>query len=285
MHGTMQYQMTEAQSVAPPTPVRRGGGSEHGERYRDYPLVDATLGSRLVLGFSVPGEPLRRRVPPPLVPSPLPPPAYSAAVGPPAEQLGDGPNLLLVFNDLLLNQDAHEHTQADASARYVGFNIPSRNTVTGEQGMLHFRIFTDNSHAVPGRYRDALPARVRRDLRVIGEGPTTSIHDHWEFQPAPEVGGLIELELTYARAPLTRIVGRQPDFPVWAAADSRIFRVYKEDTLLEVIRIDALGINRVEQTHFRISVPELADLFNGLEQLTFVLGNPIYVRQVYSPPA
>jgi hypothetical protein len=206
-------------------------------------------------------------------------------VGPPAGQLADGPNLLLVFNDLLLNQDAHGFAQADASARYVGFNIPSRNTVTGEQGMLHFRIFTDNPHAVPGRYRDALPARVRRDLRLIGEGPTTLIRDHWEIHPAPEVGGLIELELTYERAPLTRIVGRQPDFPVWAAADSEIFRVYKEDTLLEVIRIDALGIDRVQQVHFRMSVPELSDLFNGLEQLVFILGNPVYSRQVYSPPA
>jgi hypothetical protein len=35
--------------------------------YPDYPLVEATLDSRLVLGFSVPGKQLRRRVRPPLV--------------------------------------------------------------------------------------------------------------------------------------------------------------------------------------------------------------------------
>jgi len=159
------------------------------KQYRDYPLVDATVGTRLILGFSVALEPLRRRVPQPFVPSPAPPRAYVAAQGSNTWALQKDPNLLVVFNDLLLNQDENGQTQADASARYVGFSIPSKNTLTDEKGMVHFRIFTNNPKAVPGRYRDSLPARVRRQTRTVGERVSATVHDHWELEP--EDGGLI----------------------------------------------------------------------------------------------
>ena len=128
-------------------------------QYMEYPLIDATVGSRLLLGLSVSEEPLRRRVPQPFEPSPVSPSAYRTAVGALGASAGTsqkGPNLLLVFNDLLLNQDEHGRTQADASARYVGFNIPSKNRITEQEGMVHFRIFTGNPKAVPGRYRDPI---------------------------------------------------------------------------------------------------------------------------------
>jgi hypothetical protein len=250
-------------------------------KYRDYPRVDATVGQRLVLGFSVAAEPLRRRVPPRLEPHAAPPAAYVALSGREAGKLTGGSNLMLVFNDLLLNQDAQGRTQADASARYVGFNIPSRHPGTGEQGMVHFRIFTGNPAAVPGRYRDALAARVRRECRVIGEGASTTVEEHWEI--SPETGGVIGLQLRYERGPLVRIVGPEPDFPVWAAAEQSIFRVYQEDTLFEVIRLDVMGINRVAKMRFDITVPELADIFTGEERLVSIFGNPQYARRVFSP--
>jgi hypothetical protein len=247
----------------------------------DIALVDATVGQRLVLGFTVSEAALRRRVPAPFVPSPAPPPAYARALASEILELPQGPNLLVVFNDLLLNSDQHGQPQADASARYVGFNIPSQNEVTGERGMVHFRIFTGNPNAVPGRYRDALLARVQRELTAFGEASSTRLHDHWLIEP--ESGGLIDLDLAYERGPLSRIVGEQPDFPVWAAADPSILRIYQEDLLFEVIRVDAVNVNRADTLSFRINVPELTDIFSGDERLVSVFGNPIYSRRVFSP--
>jgi hypothetical protein len=144
--------------------------------YVDFPLVDTTVGQRLVVGLTVVDQDaLRRRVQSPLEPYPATPPAYATALALAGSPLTRGPDLLLVFNDLLLNQDARGHTQTDASARYVGFNIPSRNRATDERGMLHFRIFTGNPKSVPGRYRDSAPARVAREYRVAGEGTSTTI--------------------------------------------------------------------------------------------------------------
>jgi hypothetical protein len=247
--------------------------------YKRYTLVDTTVGARLVLGFIVPATALKSRLPQPWQLSSLPA-SYLSAFGLNRERPPEQPNLLLVFNDLLLNQAGEGLVQADASARYVGFNIPAANPETGEHGMMHVRIFTGNPRSVPGRYRDALPARVRHEQRIIGEGTSSTVVEIYQIHP--ESGGSIELHLTYERGPLVRLVADRPNFPVWAALDSRILRVYQEDTLLEVVRNDTAGINWVQQETFRLTVPELADLFDGSERLVSIHANPHYARKTFS---
>jgi hypothetical protein len=247
-----------------------------------YSLVDATAGARLLLGFHVADEPLRRRLPRPWGPNAASPAAYADAAGQ-NSSAQTAANLVLVFNDLLLNQDEQGRAQADASARDVGFNIPSKDPATAHEGMVHFRIFTGNPKSVPGRYHDSLPARVNRELHLISAGASTRVSDHWSVEPA--AGGVIDLRLTYERGPLVRIVGQEPNFPVWAAADTGICRVYQEDTLLDVIRLDAGGINRVSEMQFQVTVPELTDLFTGDERPVFIFDNPNYSRRVFSQAA
>ena len=239
-----------------------------------YKLVDTTIGARLLFSFIVSPLALQRRLRPPWHIS-SPPAAYAP------DSLSENlPNLTLVFNDLLLNQDGQGRVQADTSACYVGFNIPVANPETGEHGMFHFRIFTNNPHAVPGRYRDALLAQVRHEQRIIGGGTSLIVMEAFELHPA--VGGIIELQLTYERGPLVRLVADSPNFPLWAALDPSIQRIYQEDKLLEVIRNDATGINRVQHEMFRLTVPELADLFDGSERLVAIQANPQYARKTFS---
>lgn len=249
-------------------------------RYADLSLVDSTMGSRLVFGFRVPDVGLRRRMPHPMEPSSSGPPEYVAALGPEPAKLPPGPNLFVVFNDLLHNQDDQGRPQADVSARYVGFNIPSRNTATGEHGMVHFRIFTGHTKAVPGRYRDALPAQVKRQYKAAGNAASTVISDNWQIES--DAGGRIDLEFAYERGALTRITAAQPNFPVWAAADPSILRVYQEDMLFELIRLYP-SINRVRRMTFRIMVPELTDIPITEDALVLIFANPLYTRRVFSP--
>jgi hypothetical protein len=91
------------------------------------------------------------------------------------------------------------------------------------------------------------------------------------------------LSLAYRRGPLVRQVGDRPNFPLWTTADPRILRVYQEDSVLELLRNDAAGLNLTQELTFRSTVPELADLFDGSEQLVAILGNPYYTRKVFSP--
>lgn len=244
-----------------------------------YPLVETTFGTQLLLFFIVPPAALQQCLPQPWQPSP--PVSYLSALGLDAQRLPELPNADVVFLDLLLTQDGQGRTQADASARYVVFNILVTNPHTGEYGKIQLRTFTGNPRAVPGPYRDALLARVRRDSHVVGEGTSSLVSEH--FQLDPEAGGTIDLQLTYERGPLLRVVADRPDFHVWAAADTRIQRMYQEESLFEVIRLDALGINRVQTLLFQMTVPELADLFDGSERLVAIMGNPQYARKVFAP--
>jgi hypothetical protein len=241
--------------------------------YQSYPLVDTAVGTRLLLGFIADPVAVQRRLPPRWRIAPLP--AFEA-MGLPEEYQ---PNLLLAFHHLLLDQDAQGQALTDSGSRFLVFDIPARHPDTGEHGLVHFQMLTGG--AIPGRFRDALSAHVTHDYHLREESASTSISE--AYQVHPEAGGLIEVQVTYQRGPLLRQTARFPDFPLWAAADPSIVRVYQEDSLLELLRNDFTGFNRVQDLAFRLSVPALADLFDGKERLVAIWGNPHYMRKVFSP--
>lgn len=241
--------------------------------YRSYPLVDTAVGTRLLLGFIAEAAAVQRRLPPSWQIAPL---AAFSAVGLPEEHQ---PNLLLAFHHLLLDQDAQGRALTDFGSRFLVFDIPARHPDSGEAGLVHFHMFTGG--AIPGRYRDAQPAQVTHDYHLVEESASTSSRE--AYQVHPEAGGLIEVQLAYQRGPLRRQTASSPNFPLWAAADPTIVRVYQEDSVLELLRNDFTGFNRVQDLVFRLSVPTLADLFDGKERLVAIISNPHYMRKVFSP--
>jgi len=192
---------------------------------------------------------------------------------------GEQPNLLLAFHHLLLDQDAQGQALSDSGSRFLVCDIPARHPDSGEHGLVHFQMFTGG--AIPGRFRDALPAHVMHDYHLREESASTSIRE--AYQVHPEAGGLIEVQVTYHRGPLLRQTAGVPNFPLWAAADPGIVRVYQEDSVQELLRNAFTGFNRVQDLAFRVTVPALADLFDGQERLVAVWGNPHYMRKVFSP--
>jgi hypothetical protein len=240
--------------------------------YQSYPFVDTAVGNRLLLGFIADTTAVQRRLPPSWRIASLP--AFEA-VGIPAEHQ---PNLLLAFHHLLLDQDAQGQVLTDAGSRFLVLDIPARHPESGEHGLIHFQMFTGG--AIPGRYRDALPAQVTHDYHVVEESASTSTRE--AYQVLPEAGGLIEVQLTSLRGPLLRQTASSPNFPLWAAADPTIVRVYQEDSVMELLRNDFTGFNRVQNLTFRVTVPVLADLFDGKERLVAIIGNPHYMRRVFS---
>jgi hypothetical protein len=241
--------------------------------YDRYPLVDAAIGSRILLAFRVDERALEQRVRPPWQFAPLPAFAALGLSGP------HQPNLALVFHDLLLDQDAQGQALADSGGRFVVFNIPAAKPDTGEHGLLHFRMFTGG--AIPGRYRDARAARVRHEEHSVGAGAAATITQ--SYQVDVTAGGTIDLRLSYQRGPLLRLAAIRPNLPIWTTADTRIVRVYQEDSVVEIVRNAAAGLDLAPELLFRSSVPELADLFDGRERLVAILSNPHYARKVFSP--
>jgi hypothetical protein len=243
------------------------------ESYDRYPLVDSAVGSRILLAFRVEHRALEQRLRPPWQIAPLPAFAALGLDGP------HQPNLALVFHDLLLDQDAQGQVLADSGGRFVVCNIPAAKPDSGEHGLLHFRMFSGG--AIPGRYRDALPARVRHDQHIVGDDAAATITESFEVDVA--TGGTIELRLSYQRGPLLRLAADRPNLPIWTTADPRIVRVYQEDSVVEIVRNEAAGLNLAQELLFRSSVPELADLFDGRERLVAILSYPSYARKVFSP--
>ncbi|EFH81006.1 hypothetical protein [Ktedonobacter racemifer] len=241
--------------------------------YQSYPLVDTAVGTRLLLGFIADATAIQRRLPPPWRIASLP--AFEA-VGLPTEYQ---PNLLLAFHHLLLDQDPQGQTLTDAGSRFLVLDIPACHPDSGERGLVHFQMFTGG--AIPGRYRDALPAQVTHDYHVVEDSASTSTREAYQVQP--EAGGLIEVQLTSHRGPLLRQTASSPNFPLWAAADPTIIRIYQEDSVMELLRNDFTGFNRVQDLTLRVTVPALADLFDGNERLVAIIGNPHYMRRVFSP--
>jgi hypothetical protein len=216
---------------------------------------------------------IQRRLPEPWRIASLP--AFEA-IGLPAELQ---PNLLLAFHHLLIDQDAQGQTLTEAGSRFLVFDIPASNPDTGERGLLHFLMFTGG--AIPGRYRDALPARVKHDYHLVEDHASTTIREAYQIHP--EAGGLIEVQLTAQRGALQRQTAASPNFSLWSAVDPTIQRVYQEDSVMELLRNNATGFNCIQELSFQITVPALSDLFDGNERLAAVIANPYYMRKVFSP--
>lgn len=110
-------------------------------------------------------------------------------------------------------------------------------------------------------FNDLLSGRHRSDNR----------RTRWASRPA----------LEYQRGPGFRLTADRPNFPVWAASDPAILRVYQDDALVDIIRNDAQNIDHTNRLDFRVTVPELRDPFDGTKRLVAIIANPWYARRVF----
>jgi hypothetical protein len=76
------------------------------------------------------------------------------------------PNLLVVFNDLMLNLPADGTPKYDQRPRYVGFNIPVINPETSERGI---GITVASSARIP------VITLTRFSLRLYGAGGSLAV--------------------------------------------------------------------------------------------------------------
>lgn len=223
-------------------------------------LLDSTIATRIVLAFQTGPAALQARLTAP----------WQVTATP------SGANLVVIFNDVWLNQDASGRAAPDAVNRYVGFVTPAKHPVTGEEASFNFRIFTAHPDAVSGKYRTARLATVRREQEVQNDGLTATVSERFALR-TPD-GGVVDLRLQYHGGVPTRAAGHNR---VRSAADPTILRVYHVDQLVYVVRDVPKGIDRVQDLRVDVTVPELRDLFDGSEQLVSITVSPHYFRQVY----
>jgi hypothetical protein len=77
-------------------------------------------------------------------------------------------------------------------------------------------------------------------------------------------------------------IGEVGKDPAIAARDSSIVRWYQDDQVINVVRSDPLGVNRVTEISLEVT-GELEDVFDGSGRVVGVVIQRPYVRQVYVP--
>lgn len=242
-----------------------------------FRYVDSQLGARYILAFHANPEALGKRLRDPWsIRRYLG--AYRMVSGQPSPV---EPNLLVVFNDLLLNLKSDGTPKADEMPRYVGFNIPIANPGTSETGMMHFRNYSGDRCQSPGHYADSVFAPATWEEHIVGNGVGSTVNFRARFEP--ETGGHVELHLNYSRSLPRLVESDKPEFFVWAAQDPTITRVYQDYGLTELLWLRDNDLQRLHEVEFHVETLELQDIFDGSEQLISVIANPIYTRKVFVP--
>jgi hypothetical protein len=230
-------------------------------------LNQSTVDSRLTLALRVKGEEVQRLVAAPWQVDPV-------ATGPSKDA-----NLSVTFVDRVLDQDAEGKPVKVPTYRIVAFSVPVKNSQSGEAGPAIVRIFNSSPDGVPGFYKTAQPATVRRELTVKGVGVEPGmVTESWEMQnPA---GGSIQLNVQYQRGTPSRAKGEAKPR---SAADLNLWRIYRFDQAVDVVKSVPAGIDRVKSYQLKVSVPEFSKLFDGSEQVVSISSVPMYTRQTLLP--
>ena len=190
-------------------------------------------------------------------------------------------NVLVPFHEVYGVRTRDGHANGMSQMSYVVFISQARHRTTGALTHIHWFTYTEDPSAVPGKYRDAALAQITRSqtFSKVNRGETRVR----EFVRAHGQNGLIELSLEYVQGgQLVWATADQPNLELRGANDMNVIRWYREDQVMDVVRSDPLGVNRVSEIALRVE-GELSDVFDGNERVVAVVIQRPYMRQVYVP--
>ena len=191
-----------------------------------------------------------------------------------------GANMLVPFHEVYAIRDP-KRTSGLPQASYVPFLSPARSQPTSRLAYVHWLTYTEDPDSVPGKYHDGKLARITRSQTFIKEQRgVTRVNETFS---AVADSGEIHLSLTYQQGgALMWVSADSPKLQLYSAQDPRIERWYKEDQVIDVVRSDPQGIDRVSDISIT-AAGELADVFDGTERIVAVVIQRPYVRDVYVP--
>jgi hypothetical protein len=193
-----------------------------------------------------------------------------------------GANMLLPFHEVYA---VRSHDGQDAGlpqVSYIAFVSQAREQATGELAHLHWFTYTEDPAAVPGKYGDGALAEIGRS-QTFSKARRGETQVREAFSAVAERGE-VQLLLVYDQGGdlLVWASPDRPNLPLRAARDPRIVRWYQEDQVMNVVRSDPLGVNRVSELSLDVN-GELEDVFDGNERVVAVVIQRPYMRQVYVP--
>jgi hypothetical protein len=207
-------------------------------------------------------------------------------IHPDSSDVSQGSNLAVLFYEIFLNQATQgpQLATADAVGRYFVLGIPSRHRMTEETAIMVFLILTahptgENPFGWKGvaAGKTTVHAHIVRSQTLEASNLEATVSDRIE---AHTKRGFVALEFRYRRGVPERVAS---EGRVRFTTEPEEVRVYRSDGLVDVVKSAPAELDRLERFDLRITLPELADIFDGSEQVVNVMVQPWYLRQVYAP--
>ena len=235
--------------------------------YAETP-VESSVESRLYLSFQVQESDVQGWLPEPWRVNTL-------TSGPSKDS-----NLSVIFVQTLLCETPEgKPSPSSGMARYVVLTVPAKNAQTGEETVFVLRVYTTDSERIPGHYKNAIKADMRRDLSLKVENmePGTG-SDNWEMKEA--TGGSIKVQFAYKRSTMNRAKWERK---IRSAVDPNLSYIYRVDQTAELLKSVSVGVDQLQSYEFQSTVPELSKLFNNRSKLVSVTEIPCFILQVSQP--
>ncbi len=188
-----------------------------------------------------------------------------------------GANLLAVFVDshLVLGPDGKPATPSS----YRGLALASLAGRDGsdEKRLFVTRVYVTDTSIDP--YKNSVSASIGHSTTYDGApGAAPTYEELWTVKP--EAGGELAFSSTYE--------GESPSWStneafVYSAVDPDFHRIYRYDQLADLVMSAPLDKKAAGELAFSTSIPEIAPMFDGSEEMIGVVAVPVYVRKLSLP--
>jgi hypothetical protein len=187
-----------------------------------------------------------------------------------------GANLLVVLVDTYLYLDAEGKPATPASFRSVALASLAGREGSDEKRQFVTRVYVTDPSV--NSYKNSIPARIGRSATYNGEADARTRSEKWSV--SPEGGGEMTLEISYgAEGPTWSAREARP----YSAAEPDFHRIYRYEQLGHLVMSAPLGKKPAGEITFATTISELAEMFDGSEEMVGVVVAPVYMRKLYLP--
>ena len=228
-------------------------------------LVGSNVDSRMLIGFKVNADAMQSRVPEGWASIPFP--------GGPLK----GANLLAVLIDRKLERDAEGKPKSPSTSRAMAL-IGLGKQIGGDGVRLYvYRIYATPQDYDP--YGNAVQAGISRTTST--EGPANAGRARTEvWTVAPQGGGELGISARFTSGTRSWV---SDEARPYSNMNPDFFRIYRYDQLVDLVTSTPVGKPLTGTFDFSSTVAELADVFDGSQEVVAIMDVPVYVREIYLP--
>ncbi|WP_300517965.1 hypothetical protein [Aliiroseovarius sp.] len=225
--------------------------------------VGSTVESRVLMGFQVNPDAIADWLPEGVVPITLPKGGLA------------GSNVILALIDRHLIMDA-EGAPAEPRAGAIAAFLVYGKSEAGVRGYVT-RVYEPAPIQDP--YGNSAAGVVDHAVATETAGDASQRRERWAVRP--DGGGGFNLELRHVQGALGW--SEAGESRPYSSVTPDFFRIYRYDQLAELVMNAKLGRELNGEVSWQMNIAELADVFDGSEELTAIVSIPVYIREISLP--